>query len=50
MPGVGEIENFISMVDIPNLPPPPPPQPDYLMEGRYDNEDTRIEQRLLFLL
>ena len=38
------------MADIPNLPPPPSQHPDYLMEGRYDNEDTRIEQRLLFEL
>lgn len=48
MPGVGVTENFINMVDIPNLPPPPPTSPDYLMIGRYDNEETRIEQKLLF--
>lgn len=50
MPGVGITENFFNMVDIPNFTPPPPTSPDYLMIGRYDNEETRIEQKLLFEL
>lgn len=42
--------NSDKMVDIPNFTPPPPTSPDYLMIGRYDNKETRIEQKLLFEL